>query len=347
MKIIINIFFSLIGLYLFVSCTKSDIGADTASTNLVLKTEISTDGSGIVIFTAKADGVASFEFDYGNGDAATVPSGLVTYQYTLAGTYTYPVTVTAKSSSGLTSRKRIDIVVTVNPATPVIVWSDEFNTDGIPDPTKWSYDIGTGSNGWGNLELQYYTSRTENVSVQNGVLRIKAIKENYAGSTYTSARLLTKGLFSFKYGKVEIKAKLPAEAGTWPALWMLGTDIGTVGWPSCGEIDIMEHRGNELNKIFGTLHYPGRSGENANGNTTMISNAATEFHIYSVEWTTSLISISVDNKTYHTVANSNAIPFNHDFFLIMNVAMGGTFGGSIGQNFTNATMEVDYIRVYK
>lgn len=283
MKYFISTIFALVCLCLLISCAKSDVGAVLAPTYLTLNTDISTDGSGIVVFTATADGAVSYEFEYGNGEAATVLSGIVSYKYTQSGTNTYSVIVTGRSSSGLTTKKTVDISVTVNPVLPVLFWSDEFNADGVPDPTKWGYDIGTGSGGWGNQELEYYTNRTENVTVLNGVLRIKAIKENYAGSAYTSARILSKGKFGFKYGKVEVKAKLPADIGTWPAIWMLGNDIGTAGWPACGEIDIVEHRGNELNKIFGTLHYPGRSGGNASGATKVISNATTDFHIYSIE----------------------------------------------------------------
>ncbi len=181
----------------------------------------------------------------------------------------------------------------------------------------------------------------------NGVLKITATKENFSGSAYTSARLLSKDKFAFKYGKVEVKAKLPAGGGTWPAIWMLGNDINTVSWPACGEIDIMEHLGNDLNKIYGTLHYPGRSGGNANGNTKIIANATTQFHIYSLEWTPSFIKIYADDQLFHTVANSSSIPFNHDFFFIVNVAMGGNFGGLVDPAFTSATMEIDYIRVYQ
>ena len=348
MKCYLKIFF-LIGLYLLVSCGKSDVGADNAPTNLVLKTEIITDGSGTVVFTATADGAVSYDFEYGTGEFATVPSGIVTYKYTLGGTNTFPVTITAKSISGLTTKKTFDVTVYVKIDVPGtgLLWSDEFNTDGAPDATKWGYDLGTGSGGWGNQELQYYTSRPENVIVKGGVLKIKAIKENYSGSAYTSTRMLSKGLFSFKYGKVEVKAKLPAGVGTWPAIWMLGSDISTAGWPACGEIDIMEHRGSELNKIFGTLHYPGRSGGNADGKTKVIANAATDFHIYSLDWSASSIRIYVDDQLIHSVVNTTAIPFNHDFFIILNVAMGGSFGGLVDSAFTNASMEVDYVRVYK
>ena len=131
-----------------------------------------------------------------------------------------------------------------------LVWADEFNTKGAPDSTKWSYDIGTGDWGWGNNEKEYYTSRSENVSISKGMLKITALKENYNGSAYTSTRMLTRDKFQFTYGKVEVRAKLPAGVGTWPAIWMLGSNIKTVGWPNCGEIDIMEHKGCDLNKIY-------------------------------------------------------------------------------------------------
>lgn len=228
---------------------------------------------------------------------------------------------------------------------PVLLWSDEFNTDGLPDSTKWGYDLGAG--GWGNDEAEFYTSRAENAVVVNGSLKITAKKEAYKGSSYTSARLLSKDKYAFKYGKVEIRAKLPVGGGTWPALWMLGSDIAAVGWPACGEIDIMEHLGNDVNKIYGTLHYPGRSGGNADGASRMISNVSTGFHIYSAEWDANAIKIFADGQLIHSVANSPAIPFNHNFFLIFNVAVGGGFGGKIDPAFSSSSMEVDYVRVYQ
>jgi beta-glucanase (GH16 family) len=158
---------------------------------------------------------------------------------------------------------------------------------------------------------------------------------------------VTKGKFAFKYGRVEASAKLPAGSGTWPAIWMLGADIDKAGWPACGEIDIMEHVGKEQDKIYGTLHYPGHSGGNANGKTIMINNATTAFHKYAVEWTESYIKISVDDSVYHTVPNDGSIPFNKEFYLILNVAMGGDFGGPVDPAIKQATMEVDYIRVYQ
>lgn len=226
-----------------------------------------------------------------------------------------------------------------------LVWRDEFNKDGLPDSTKWGYDIG--GSGWGNNELEYYTNRVENARVKNGTLKITTKKESYSGSEFTSARLLTKNKFAFTYGKVVARAKLPFGKGTWPAIWMLGSNIDTADWPGCGEIDIMEHAGNRLNKIYGTLHYPGHSGADGDGSTMMVKNVTGVFHIYSMEWDSTAIKIYVDGKLNHKVANSDKVPFNHDFFLIMNVAMGGGFGGLIDPAFKSAAMEVDYIRVYQ
>lgn len=230
-----------------------------------------------------------------------------------------------------------------------LIWFDEFDVQGAPSVLKWSYNIGRGDNGWGNGEAQYYTNRPENVKVEGGMLKITAKKENYEGAAYTSARLVSENKMEFTYGKIEFRAKLPAGGGTWPAVWMLGANYLTNPWPACGEIDMMEHKGNEPNIIHGTLHYPGRSGGNPNTGTTTIANASSEFHVYKVIWSPAKISFYVDEQTtpFHSVDNSNALPFNHNFFLIMNFAMGGTFGGNIDPNFTQATMEVDYIRVYQ
>lgn len=227
-----------------------------------------------------------------------------------------------------------------------LVWADEFNTDGEPDPAKWTYDIGTGTNGWGNEEQQYYTKLSDNVIVNGGSLKITAIKQNYLGSSYTSARIKTQGIYDFKYGKVEIRAKLPSGGGVWPALWSLGSNITSVGWPQCGEIDFMEAKGNEPNKIYGTLHYPGNSGGNATGGTTNITNP-TDYHIYKTVWTQATIKFYLDDVLFFTFANDPSLPFNSNFFVLMNVAMGGTFGGAISPDFVQSSMEVDYIRIYQ
>ena len=313
-----------------------------APTNLSVTATVNPDNSGNVSFTATATNASTYDFNFGNGSFQTVSSGSYTYKYGSSGTYT--VTVTAKNAQGQSTSKTISVTVTV---TQTLVWSDEFNTNGAPDPAKWGYDLGTGDNGWGNNELEYYTSRPDNSVVSNGSLKITAKKESFSGSNYTSARLLSKGKYAFKYGRVEVSAKLPAGVGSWPAIWMLGDNISIAGWPACGEIDIMEHRGSELNKIFGTLHYPGRSGANADGGTKQITNATSEFHKYTMDWSPAFIKIYVDDQLFHTVTNSNNLPFNQDFFFIMNVAIGGNFAGAVDPALTSATMEVDYIRVYK
>lgn len=233
------------------------------------------------------------------------------------------------------------------PPTPVadytvLKFSDEFNTDGAPDPTKWGYDLGAG--GWGNAESQSYTSAADNVIVAGGNLKITAKK---VGSSYTSARLKSENKFEFTYGKVEVRAKLTTGAGTWPAIWMLGENYATNTWPACGEIDIMEYKGSQPTTVYGTLHYPGNSGGNGNSASTTVANAASEFHVYKTIWSPASVKIYVDDVLYHTVANTSSLPFNKDFFLILNVAMGGTFGGAIDPAFSQSSMEIDYVRVYQ
>lgn len=326
---------------LFGACSKNNDGPAAASPpqTLAVSATVNPNNSGDVAFTASAVNASTYKFEYGDGTTQVIPSGAVTYKYASSGTYT--VKVSAVNSGGEIS-KAID--VTVNVAGQVLLFSDEFNTPGAPDASKWAYDLGAG--GWGNNELQYYTNRTENAVVENGVLKIKAIRENYSGSTFTSARLKTQGKFDFKYGRVEINAKVPVGVGTWAAAWMLGANIATVPWPECGETDIMEHLGRELNKIYGTFHYPGHSGGNADGGTKMITNATTEFHKYSVDWTATSIKIYVDGQLVHSLQNTPAVPFNHNFFIILNLAMGGNFGGPVDAAVNNATYEVDYVRVY-
>ena len=234
-----------------------------------------------------------------------------------------------------------------NPVTDYtnLVWSDEFNTDGAPDAAKWGYDLGNG--GFGNNEKQNYTNAAANVIVQGGNLKITAKKEASGGSDYSSARLKSDGKYAFTYGKVEVRAKLPIGGGTWPAIWMLGQNYATNAWPACGEIDIMEHVGNNQNVILGTLHYPGHSGGNGNSGSKTIANVSTEFHVYKTIWSPSSVKIYVDDQLIHSVPNDASLPFNKSFFLILNVAMGGTFGGNIDPAFTQSSMEIDYVRVYQ
>ncbi|MFM1878265.1 MAG: hypothetical protein RLZZ241_1131 [Bacteroidota bacterium] len=228
-----------------------------------------------------------------------------------------------------------------------LIFEEDFEVAGAPDPAVWNYDIGTGSGGWGNNESQYYTNRSQNVIVENGMLKITARREPYLGSDFTSARIQTHQKFKFKYGRVEIRAKMPTGGGTWPALWMLGSDFETNPWPASGEIDIMEHVGNMQDVIHGTTHDPFNHAGNARTGSVAITGASTEFHVYALEWTASEIRFYVDDQQYFATSNNSTLPFNKDFFLICNVAMGGNFGGVIDASFGESTMEVDYIRVYQ
>lgn len=349
-----NIFLLLFSLTL-VSCSSDSgsggnagNGASTTPSNLVVSASVvgtntqnpNGDGSGIVNFTISATNATSYKISLGDGNTIDATTGVNTYTYTAGGTNTYVVYVSAYNGANFVSTS---VSVTLYVA-PKSIWSDEFNAPGAPDASKWGYDLGAG--GWGNNESQYYTNRADNVIVQGGVLKIIAKKENYLGSSYTSARLLTKGKFSFKYGRVDIRAKLPGGGGVWPALWMLGDNISTVGWPACGEIDIMEYAGNRVNKITAALHYPGNSGGNPFTGNTTISNAETEFHVYSVDWRESHVKIYVDDQLFLSFANNDNVPFNQKFFLIFNCAMGGSYGGAIDPAFSQSVMEIDYVRVY-
>lgn len=238
-----------------------------------------------------------------------------------------------------------------------LVWSDEF--DGVsgqsPDATKWAYDIGTGSNGWGNQELQFYTNRVQNVSTDGeGNLVITALKENYNGSQYTSARIKTKGKFAQQYGRFEARLKTPYGQGLWPAFWMLGDNFETVGWPNCGEIDIMELRGQLPSTINGTIHGPGYSGGNAiSGSYTLFNGRFdTGYHIFAAEWDAQKIDFFVDGFLYKRIAKSD-VPgdwvFDQAFFMILNVAVGGNYVGLPNNNTTvfPQKMTIDYVRVYQ
>lgn len=229
-----------------------------------------------------------------------------------------------------------------------LVWSDEFNGTTL-DNSAWSYETGNG--GYGNNELEYYTDRPKNLTLQDGKLVIHALKEYYLGSNYTSARIKTQGKKEFQYGRIDIRAQLPKTKGIWPALWMLGSNINSVGWPSCGEMDIMELLGQDTTKVYGTLHYNTGSGHGQKGSSYISSTFTNEFHVYSLVWKQDQVNVLIDNNVYLTVNKSdigNTYPFNAPFFFIFNIAVGGNWPG----NPDNTTqfpqwMIVDYVRVYQ
>ena len=232
-----------------------------------------------------------------------------------------------------------------------LIWHDEFDGKAI-DTSNWTYDLGGG--GWGNGEMQVYTNEPENARVENGLLVIEARKENIesGGFQFTSARLKTQGLQTFQYGRIEARIKVPTGKGFWPAFWMLGENFPVVGWPDCGEIDIMEYVGREPDLIIGTMHGPGYSGAlglsrwNRQG-----YNIADDFHTYAIEWDTNQISWFFDGEKYNTftreVVGNRPWVFNQPFFIILNFAIGGTLGGVVTPD-TNfpAQYLVDYVRVF-
>jgi len=236
-----------------------------------------------------------------------------------------------------------------------LAWQDEFEGPAgqSPDTARWHHDIGTD---WGNAQLEYDTKRPVNSSLDGaGNLAIIARRENYLGCEYTSARITTRALFEQARGRFEARIKLPVGQGIWPAFWALGNDFGTAGWPNCGEIDIMEYRGQEPNIILGSIHGPGYSGGNSvtTRYTLPGANFNDDFHVFAIEWSENRIAWFVDDVTYRVVTPSE-LPaggrwvFDHPFFMILNVAVGGNFVGPPDESTVfPQTMLVDWVRVYK
>lgn len=233
------------------------------------------------------------------------------------------------------------------------VWSDEFDVAGLPNNTKWGYDLGGG--GWGNNELQNYTNTSENAKIENGNLVITAKKESSGSMSYSSARLVSKNKGDFLYGRIEARAKLPAARGTWPAIWMLPTDWAYGNWPKSGEIDIMEHVGYDLNNVHVTVHTEAynHSIGTQKGASQIVPTATTDFHKYRIDWTPYAIRGYIDDQLMFTFVNegkgSAAWPFDKRFHILLNLAIGGNWGGAQGVDDTAfpQAMLIDYIRVYK
>jgi beta-glucanase (GH16 family) len=236
-----------------------------------------------------------------------------------------------------------------------LVWQDEFEGPAgqLPDSSRWQFDIGTG---WGNSQLEFDTDRAENVSLDgSGHLAITARREDYQGSFYTSGRINTWGRFEQECGRFEARIRLPVGQGIWPAFWLLGSNFDEVGWPECGEIDILEYRGQEPNILHGSLHGPGYSGGRAITDRFQLVGEGFDagFHVFAVEWDVGRVTWIVDDIVYNTVEPDDLPPggrwvFNHPFFIILNVAVGGNFVGPPNGNTSfPQTMYVDYVRVYR
>ena len=265
---------------------------------------------------------------------------------------------TINDGSEVTDPNEIDIIYTD------LVWADEFDTNGAIDAAKWHHQTQLPQGGsWYNGEVQHYTNRIENSSVNNGFLDITAIKESFTdqGQTkqYTSARLNSK--FAFTYGRVDVRAKLPFGDGTWPAIWTLGKNInedggywdnqyGTVGWPACGELDIMEHGLHPTNQVSVAIHTPSSYGSTVNTSIQPLADVANDFHVYSMNWSPDQITFLIDGVGFYTynpaVKNDDTWPFYLEQYLLLNIAMGGN-GGAIDSNFSQSSMVIDYVRVYQ
>lgn len=368
-KITFIIKLSLLVLFTAYSCSSDDSGStptDNSSggtqtnlpSNFVVSVNIqgqdsdnpNGDGSGVFSLLATADNAVNYGFKVDTSDEVQNSTGNFSYTVNSQGINQFPVTIYAYSSTNERISKIENITIFVEDDgsgnggsgnNDTLVWSDEFNGNGAINTNNWTYEIGGG--GWGNQEVQSYTNSLNNVYKENGILKIKVIKES--NNTYTSGRIITKNKFDFKYGRVDIRAKLPSLAGTWPALWMLGANIDSVSWPNCGEIDIMEQF-EDKSYVQATCHWDNNN-NNANYGLPIDLSTPTEFHIYSLLWTEGSIRVFLDDAEYFVMSTNNAMPFDANFFFIFNVAMGGTNGGTIDPSFTTDAMEVDYIRVYQ
>jgi beta-glucanase (GH16 family) len=372
MKYNISFLVLFIGIVFIIACDDGGPSTITPS-NLTLNATVSTDGSGLVSFVAQADNAVKYNYFFGENPAApalTSTDGKASHTY--LNSNTYKVTVVAYSVDNLFIDKEINVTVQVNDqaisnvgySTPLsypnmsLVWNDEFEGSEL-NAANWTHETGNGASGWGNNELQFY--QAANTTLQDGYLVIKAKNEVVGGFNYTSSRIITKGKQEFKYGRVDIRAILPKGQGIWPALWMLGANISDVGvgWPKCGEIDIMELIGGtgtgagRNDKIYGTVHWD-NSGSYASygGNTTLTNGKifADEFHVFSIVWDENYIKWYLDDVQFHIIdiTPSGLSEFKEKFFFIFNVAVGGNWPGSPdGTTVLPQRMVVDYIRVFQ
>lgn len=362
------LFVAVIGeIALLSSCSKTVVQPD-----VVLPTNFSTEiivEEGEVNVSAAANGAnfyTSAFFEAGDTVVIESTNGEATYTYAESGTYTIRSRAHTLATEFVEINDVVEVVVdpgwtggipTTGYTTPMtypgytLAWNDEF--DGSSLSSDWSYDIGTGSSGWGNNELQYY--RSENASVGDGLLVITAKQESFGGNAYTSSRIKTQGKQSFEKGRIDIRAALPYGQGIWPALWMLGENFTSVGWPNCGEIDIMELVGGEGyndRTVHGTVHWDndGAYASFSGSNTLLSSKFAEEFHVFSIIWDENDIRWLRDDIQYHSIDITPAAmnEFHDDFFFIFNIAVGGNWPGSPNETTVfPQTMAIDYVRVFQ
>lgn len=356
---------ALILLFVGISCNDSDPEpAIEKPSNLQVSVDVSSDGTGMVTVNASATGAEYYEINFNDSNSpwfVRSNDGTLNYEYEKSGTYSIIVRAHATKEVYSEVTEEISVTVSFIPdtgyTTPesydgyTLVWQDEFNGTAL-DLNVWKHELGTGSNGWGNNELQYY--RKENTSIVDGHLVIEAKKENFSGRSYTSSRIVTMGKKKFKYGRVDIRAALPKGQGIWPALWMLGSNFGDVGWPHCGEIDIMELVGGtgKDNFVHGTTHWDNNGSYASYGGSYRLTSGIfnDEFHVFSIIWDESQIRWFVDDKQFHSIdiTQASLSEFRQEFFFIFNVAVGGNWPGSPdGTTEFPQRMIVDYVRVFQ
>jgi beta-glucanase (GH16 family) len=351
---------SLLIFFCFIAgCNSGEPDVKLQPANLVVSKTVSSDGSGLVTFEATAENANRYAFNFGDGFSTESADGKASHAYPVSDLYT--MQVVAFSKDNLTVEKQVEVsvgvaIVSTGYSTPdnyegkTLVWHDEFDGSAL-NSSNWTHE--TGGNGWGNNELQYY--QEQNTLVENGMLIIKAKKENVGGKSYTSSRIITQGKRAFKYGRVDIRAKLPKGQGLWPALWMLGSSISTVGWPKCGEIDIMELIGGPTNdsKIYGTVHWDNAGSHAQYGGNKLLTGGKTfadEFHVFSIVWDASFITWYLDDVQFHVIdiTPDGLSELREESFFIFNVAVGGNWPGNPdGTALFPQFMAVDYIRVFQ
>lgn len=339
--------------------------------NLVVTITPSSTVEGKVDVTAKADNANYYSFEFFVGNTSQTlenPEGKASYQFNQSGVYKILVRAHATFNQFISKEDSVNITITQNSSgfpnsgfsTPMsypgytLVWNDEFNGTALSN--DWVFEIGTGSNGWGNNELQYY--RAENAEVRDGALVITARQQAFAGRQYTSARIKTQGKKSFQYGRIDIRAALPKGKGIWPATWMLGNNFPTAGWPHCGEIDIMEMVGGPSptegdRTIHGTVHWADANGNHSDfGGSNSVNSGifADNWHVFSIIWDSQKIVWFRDDIKFHeiNITPPSLSEFHQEFFFIFNVAVGGNWPGSpdASTQFPQR-MAIDYVRVFQ
>ncbi len=349
------------------SCDEKEPVSTDDPSNLTVDIHQPEDNPSMVLIQASADNAVEYHLHIGSDNEPVAVNSSGTFEHVFIQPGYYMIEVRAYGASGRYIRRSAQIMIDLSNDvsvedgyfTPLVyegyelVWQDEFEGSNI-DPANWVFETGTGCPdlcGWGNNELQYY--RRENAWVEGGVLTIEARRENHQGSSYTSARMKTEGKRSFRYGRIDIRALLPVGQGIWPALWMLGNDITTVGWPKCGEIDIMEMIGGSgrENRVHGTVHWDIDGHVNAGGSYTKQSGTfADEYHVFTIIWDETTIKWFVNDVQFYVIdiTPGHMTEFHQEFFFIFNVAVGGNWPGN-----PDATtvfpqqMRVDYIRVFQ